>query len=68
MSEKKMLESFLKNTPDSIKVYDEGRKMNIILDKTEEGDRYITRRNMGTPSRRVRHYWSFTKAFYSQIS
>lgn len=68
MSKQKMLENFLSNPPKTLKVYDKGLERNLMLDLTDEGDRYITRRNMGTSLRRVFHYWSFDRAFDNRVT
>lgn len=50
------LEEFKKQLPSPVKVYDKGRQENIVLVLAADGERYITKCNMGTSKRRVYHY------------
>ncbi|GGK22512.1 hypothetical protein GCM10010965_14280 [Caldalkalibacillus thermarum] len=56
-------EEFRKNPPKSLKVYDPGRRENIILDYLPEEGQYITRKNMGTRRVQVYHCWSIENAY-----
>lgn len=61
------LEEFKKQLPSPVKVYDKGRQENIVLVLAADGERYITKCNMGTSKRRVYHFWSFENTYNSLI-